>query len=148
MLFFSFCGLEEKKKREAWEKKSVSLHFTGSKETAGHANSSPQTVNNTHSSVLPPPQPSRSVAKTDGDTSLGSFVATIKGIPFPLSQTRPQNIPRQESYGLKYRNMVHGQKKKRGGEVNSSRDEKSIIFFSTCLGLPFFLLPIISERAF
>ncbi len=61
--------------------------------TTEHANSSPQTVNNAHSSVLPPPPHlSRSVAETDGDVSLGSFVATIKGIPFRLNQSYPKNI--------------------------------------------------------
>lgn len=57
----------------------------------------------------------RSVAGTDGDVSLGSFVVAIKGIPFPLSQRRPQNILRRESYILKQ--TQRARQKKRGGQI-------------------------------
>lgn len=66
-----FCGLEE-----SWEKKSVSLQFTGPKTTAGHQ--LPTDHNNTRvhqaaSSTAP------SGARTDGDPALRSFGATIRG---------------------------------------------------------------------
>lgn len=58
-------------------------------ETTGHANSSPQTVNNAHSSDLPPPPHlCGSATKIDGDMSLAAFVATIKA--FLKSKDNPK----------------------------------------------------------
>lgn len=147
LFFFLFCGLEEKTERPGKRNQWVSIS-QGREKPQGT-----QTVPHRLLTIHTPPfclllKRLGSVAETDGDVSLGSFVATIKGIPLPLSPRQPQNILRQGSYVLKHKHSARTEKARR---INSSRGEKSIIFFSTCLGLQiffFFLLPIISERVF
>lgn len=76
------CGLE---KKGAWETKSASLHFT---ETRNHR--ARKTVPHRLLTMLTPPVRLLLICldllQTDGDMSLGSFVATIKGIPFQFNQ--------------------------------------------------------------
>lgn len=112
-LFF-FCGLEEKTERPGKRNQRVSIS-QGPEKPQGT-----QTAPHRLLTIHTPPfcllhKRLRSVAGTDGDVSLGSFVVAIKGIPFPLSQRQPQNILRRESYILKQ--TQRARQKKRGGQI-------------------------------